>query len=637
MCGIAGFQGEFAPSLLPLMSNALANRGPDHQAYWHDSEKAAGLVHARLSIIDLSERSNQPLWDSTGRYAIVFNGEIYNYRELRNELIAQGYDFQSNGDGEVILYAYIREGINSFKRLNGIYAFAIWDNFSEELLVVRDPFGVKPLYFAQTSAGFIFASEIKALLCSPDIPRDLDHTALWQALTYLWVPGPRTTLSAVRKLQPGNYLRVKNRAIIEQKSFAEYPAFEPAFKGSLKEGIEQTQHLLEQAVQRQLVADVPVGAFLSGGVDSSAICHFAAKALDKNLQCFTIELQGAEAEGMQDDLFYAKKMAQQLGVPLEIVKVTPDIVHDLPRMLFALDEPQADPAPLNALYISEKAREMNIKVLLSGAGGDDIFSGYRRHYALQQEQLWSWLPDIGRNLLRHATAALPQGSQFSRRISKAFSYANLPAIDRLISYFFWIKPQQSLALFNPAIRAEIAANDIAAPLRATLADGVAGSQPLNQMLYLEQKYFLLDHNFNYTDKTSMAAGVEVRVPFLDPDLVAFANRLPTDWKYKGREGKWILKKALEDILPNDVLYRPKTGFGAPLRAWLRGPLKPFVEDMLSPAAINRRGIFDSSAVQRLIADDRSGKIDAAYTIFSLICIEIWARQFVDQALPTVTV
>lgn len=635
MCGIGGFLGNFDGQLLPQMASAIGHRGPDHQGLYHQQEKLIGLAHARLSIIDLSPRSNQPLWDSTGRYCIIFNGEIYNYRELRNTLIEQGCAFQSTGDGEVILYAYICGGIDSFKHLNGIYAFAIWDNLSEELLVVRDPFGVKPLYFAQTAAGFVFASEIKALLCCRDIPRQLDHTALWQALTYLWIPGPRTTLSAVSKLQPGNYLRVKNRKIVEQKSFADYPAFEPVFTGSLREGIQQTQHLLEQAVQRQLVADVPVGAFLSGGVDSSAICHFAAKALDKQLQCFTIELQGAESEDMEGDLQYAKLMANKLGVPLEVVQVTPDIVHDLPRMLFALDEPQADPAPINALYIAEQARAMNIKVLLSGAGGDDVFSGYRRHYALLQEHLWSWLPATGRNLLRNASSILPQGSQLTRRITKAFGYAHLPAIDRLISYFFWIKPQQSLALFNPDIRAELAANDIAAPLRAALNDGIAGSQPLNQMLYLEQRYFVLDHNFNYTDKTSMAAGVEVRVPFLDPDLVAFANRLPTDWKYRGREGKWILKKALEDILPHDVLYRPKTGFGAPLRAWLRGPLQAFVEDMLSPAAIKRRGLFDSVAVQRLIADDRAGRIDAAYTIFSLICIEIWARQFIDPDVPTI--
>jgi asparagine synthase (glutamine-hydrolysing) len=637
MCGITGFLGSFSPQLLSQMAASIVHRGPDNTGLFQDEGSGVGLAHTRLSIIDLSPHSNQPLWDNSGRYCIVFNGEIYNYRELRSELREQGCAFQSHGDGEVILYAYIRGGIDSFKRLNGIYAFAIWDNANKELLVVRDQFGVKPLYFAQTAAGFIFASEIKSLLQCPDIPRDLDHTALWQALTYLWVPGSRTTLSAVRKLQPGNYLRVKNRQIIEQKIFAKYPAFEPTYTGSLREGIQQTQHLLEQAVQRQLVADVPVGAFLSGGVDSSAICHFAAKALDNQLQCFTIELQGGETEDLGDDLHYAKLMAKRLGVPLEVVRVSPDVVHDLPRMLFALDEPQADPAPLNAMYIAEQARSMNIKVLLSGAGGDDLFSGYRRHYALQQERLWSWLPSVGRGLLRSATCALPQASQLSRRISKAFTYADLPTIDRLISYFFWIKPQQSLALFNPDIRAELAANDIAAPLRATLADGVAGSEPLNQMLYLEQKYFLLDHNFNYTDKTSMAAAVEVRVPFLDPDLVAFANHLPTDWKYRGREGKWILKKALEDILPHEVLYRAKTAFGAPLRSWLRGPLRPYVEDMLSPAAINRRGIFDSQAVQRIISADRAGRIDAAYTIFSLICIEIWARQFVDHPTPRITV
>ncbi|HSB96432.1 MAG TPA: asparagine synthase (glutamine-hydrolyzing), partial [Spongiibacteraceae bacterium] len=498
-------------------------------------------------------------------------------------------------------------------------------------------FGVKPLYYAQTSHGVIFASELKAVLCSSDVSRELDYTALWQSMTFLWTPTPRTPLAAVRKLEPGHYLLLKDKAIHTRASFAQYPAFEPTFDGSLQEGITGVRNLLEQAVQRQLVADVPVGAFLSGGVDSSAICHFAAKSLDRQqLQCFTIQLQGAKLEDT-DDLRYAKLMANKLKLPLEIVNVTPDVVHDLPRMLFALDEPQADIAPLNALYISERARSMHIKVLLSGAGGDDVFSGYRRHYALQQEKLWSWMPQRSRQLLGDTIAKLPQSSQLMRRISKAFSYAGSSPIDRLISYFFWIKPQQSLELFHPAIRAQLAGAEIAAPLYATLADGVAGSDPLNQMLYLEQKYFLIDLNFNYTDKTSMAAGVEVRVPFLDPDLIAFANRLPPQWKYKGREGKWILKEALRGILPDEVLYRSKTGFGAPLRTWLRGPLLPFVEDILSESSIAKRGLFDYRAIRRLIDIDRAGKGDATYTIFSLICIEIWARQFIDPPIPRITI
>jgi asparagine synthase (glutamine-hydrolysing) len=637
MCGIAGFQGDFDQSLLAQFSKMLAHRGPDNQSFWYDSSGRAGLVHTRLSIIDLSESSNQPLWDNSGRYCIVFNGEIYNYRELRAELIAAGATFRSNGDGEVILNAYLREGVAALNRLNGIFAFAIWDKVGHELFIARDPYGVKPLYYAQTDSGVVFASEIKALLCAKEVSRNLDHTALWHYLTFMWAPTPHTPLQAVRKLEPGHYLRISHNAISANERYAEYPPFSPAFQGGKAEAIAESRHLLEQAVNRQLVADVPVGAFLSGGVDSSAIAHFASKALDKKLQCFTIELQGADQEGMAEDLPFAKFMAKKLGVPLDVVTVSPDIIHDLPRMLFALDEPQADPAPLNSLYISQRARDMGIKVLLSGAGGDDIFSGYRRHYALQRESLWSWLPQPGRQMLSSATGHLPQGNPLLRRFSKAFNYANLTEQQRLVSYFFWIRPQQSRALFNPFIQRQLGDTDVAAPLHAALAGNMAHEAALNQMLYLEQKFFLIDHNFNYTDKTSMAAGVEVRVPFLDPDLVSYANKLPVSWKYPGSDGKWILKQAMTGLLPDSVLHRKKAGFGAPLRAWLRGPLRTFVEEMLSESTLKRRGIFDYRAVSQLVNADREGKIDAAYTIFSLICIEIWARQFIDPAVPTMII
>lgn len=634
MCGIAGFQGEFDAALLPQISKMLAHRGPNNQSSFYDAGPKIGLVHTRLSIIDLSPRSNQPMWDASNRYCIVFNGEIYNYRQLRRELIEAGYPFNTEGDAEVILYGYIHYGERVFAKLNGIYAIAIWDKTNEELLIARDPFGVKPLYYAQTPKGLIFASEIKALLCDQSISRDLNHTALWQYLTFMWAPTPNTPLSGVQKLEPGHCLLVKKNSIRSKHPFMEYPAFVPA-EMSVRDATEELRHLLEQAVQRQLVADVPVGAFLSGGVDSSALAYFAAKELDRKLECFTIDLGGAE-EGLED-LPYAKLMADHLKVPLNIVQVTPDIVEDLPRLLFALDEPQADAAPLNAMYIAEQSRAMGIKVLLSGAGGDDLFAGYRRHYAINQEPMWSWLPMPARRALAALSSRLPQQAAFSRRISKAFSYAHLSGTERLSSYFYWINPHQSMGLFSPALRELLAQTRVEEQLAASLQDGVAGTEPLNKLLYLEQKYFLTDHNLNYTDKTSMAYGVETRVPFLDPDLVGFANRLPIAYKYRGRESKWLLKQAMTGLLPDNVLHRKKVGFGAPLRTWLRGPLRPWVEEMLSESSLRQRGLFDPGAVRQLIHADRAGKIDGANSIFSLICIEIWARQFVDPSIPTMDI
>lgn len=636
MCGIAGFQGNFDADLLTRMSGMLAHRGPDHQAVVYDHERLTGLVHTRLSIIDLSPRSNQPLWDATRRYCIVFNGEIYNYRALRDELAEDGFAFATEGDAEVILNAYIRDGERCLARLNGIFAFAIWDKAAGELCIARDPFGVKPLYYAQTAQGVVFASELKALLCEPAVPRQLDYTALWQYLTLLWSPSPHTPLLGVRKLEPGYLLRVKDRAISAHRQYMEYPPFSPTLDMPAEQAAQELRTLLEQAVQRQLVSDVPVGAFLSGGVDSSALAYFGAKALGGRLQCFTIELLGHDQEGMSEDLPYAKLMAERLQVPLDIVQISPDVVHDLPRMLFALDEPQADPAPLNAMYIAERARDMGIKVLLSGAGGDDLFAGYRRHFALLQEPIWSWLPGFGRRALAGLSTALPQHHSTLRRFAKAFAYADLSQASRLTSYFYWINPQQSLALFNPFIRERLAQQPVDTQMTAMLGDGVAGPIALNQMLYLEQKFFLIDHNFNYTDKTSMAAGVETRVPFLDPDLVAFANRLPAHFKYRGRDSKWILKQALQGLLPDGVLHRKKSGFGAPLRSWLRGPLRPWVDEMLSEQVIRQRGIFDPVAVRKLVRADRENQIDAAYTIFSVACIETWARQFIDPPVPTPT-
>jgi asparagine synthase (glutamine-hydrolysing) len=301
-------------------------------------------------------------------------------------------------------------------------------------------------------------------------------------------------------------------------------------------------------------------------------------------------------------------------------------------MLFHLDEPQADPAPINALFISRLAREHGIKVLLSGAGGDDVFTGYRRHYALAQEPFWAWLPAPLRRGLRAATGRVRPRSELSRRLGKAFRYADLDGDRRIASYFHWIAPERLAPVLGPRLRDEAPAGDDD-PVLASLAELPAGVPALNRMLYLEERFFLADHNLNYVDKVSMANGVEVRVPFLDPDLVSLAARLPLHFKQRGRVGKWVLRRAMEPYLPADVIYRTKTGFGAPLRHWLRNELREVVDDALSPETLARRGLFDPAGVGELVRLDRERRVDATYTIFAMICTELWCRMFVDRPTP----
>jgi asparagine synthase (glutamine-hydrolysing) len=400
--------------------------------------------------------------------------------------------------------------------------------------------------------------------------------------------------------------------------------------------VQQVQAHVQRAVERQMVADVPVGAFLSGGLDSSAVVAFARQCVPaRKLQCFTIGFRddAVRREGMAEDLPYARRVADALDVELHTIYVGPEMVQQLEKMIYYLDEPQADPAPLNALFISQLARQHGIKVLLSGAGGDDIFTGYRRHYALLQEKYWSWMPQMVRRGLRCTTHLIPTSIPFGRRLTKAFQYADYEGDERLVSYFYWIDPHIQRSLYTTELHTYLADLAPATPLLAALTCLPENAPDLNRMLYLEGKFFLADHNLNYTDKMSMAAGVEVRVPLLDPELIALAARLPIAFKQRGRVGKWIFKKAMEPYLPREVIYRSKSGFGAPLRSWLRHELRPMAEALLSETTLKRRGLFDPKAVQRLIERDRQGRLDGAYTIFALMCIELWAQIFVDQAMP----
>jgi len=645
MCGIAGYSlksnatpfDNWASSAL----ESLRHRGPDSSGLFLLTDPGIALVHTRLAILDVTEHGRQPMYADEQSVVIVFNGEIYNYHELRAELEQDGVHFVSDTDTEVLLSLYLKcrsdspNGYNFvpefLRRLNGIFSIALWDGNLKKLLLVRDAFGVKPLYYRLFDNSLYFASELKSLplfVFTPSV-HSFDRY-----LTFLWCPGKGTPANEVLEIGPGEAMWVVEGEIQEIFCWYQLPSFKQPFLApgfmSQAQAIQGTEESLRTAVHRQLLADVPVGAFLSGGLDSSSVVAFARER-NPDLRCFTIEVSGTGDDGFSDDLPYARRVAAHLGVPLEVVQVdAARMAAGLEEMVWQLDEPLADPAPLNVLYISRLAREQGIKVLLSGAGGDDLFTGYRRHLALRSERFWVWLPRRVRIQLRQLTGQLPAGHPFGRRLRKAFSGAHLEGDARLVHYFRWIERSDLHALYTPAFRAALGQAQAEDPMLAFLAELPKDIPPLERMLALEQRFFLTDHNLTYTDKMSMAAGVEVRVPFLDLDLVEFAARVPSEYKQRGRESKWMLKKAMEPYLPHDVIYRPKSGFGAPLRRWLQVELRDWLADTLSPDRLQSRGLFDPQAVQRLMAANAEGKLDANYTLLSLACIEIWCKFFIDH-------
>jgi asparagine synthase (glutamine-hydrolysing) len=586
------------------------------------------LFHTRLAILDPTPDGAQPMAAADGQVVITFNGEIYNFRELRAGLQTRGYAFCTHCDTEVLLALYLEHGTALLEKLNGIYTFAIWDARSKSLFVARDGMGVKPLYFSESGGAFAFASEIKALLCFPWVPRTLDPQALAHYVRYLWCPAPRTPLADVHKLEPGTALIVCEGRIVKRWRHYALPAPGPDMSPSIADWTVDVRRVLANAVERQMVSDVPLGAFLSGGLDSSAVVAYARQHATGRLQCFTIDFgeKLAKEEGFERDLPYAERVAKHLDVDLHVVRVDSGMAGELARMVWQLDEPQADFSGLNVLFISRLARQHGIKVLLSGAGGDDLFTGYRRHRALGLSAVWDRMPRTLRGFLAGVGRRLPGRPPLLRRVAKLLTAAKVEGDERLASYFDWASAETVRNLFVP----EVARTLKEEPLLAALQSMPATATPLQRMLLLEQGYFLADHNLNYTDKMSMAAGVEARVPFLDPDLVALAARIPDRFRQHGVQSKWILKKAMEGILPNDAIYRPKMGFGVPLRAWLRGPLKTMLHDLLSTERLRKRGLFDPAAVSRLVSENEMGRTDNAYSIFSLMCVELWCQGFIDS-------
>ena len=522
--------------------------------------------------------------------------------------------------------------------LDGIFSIAIFDVKKNELIVARDGLGVKPLYYFNDNFKFIFASEIKAiekLLSNDNLSLDCD--SLNRYLTFQWCPGQGTPYNEIKKHNPGEILIIRDGVIIDKKIFYQLPIVRTNKKNkidSVEEVISDLDGNLRKAIHDQMLSDAPVGAFLSGGLDSTSVVAYA-KEIDPSITCFTIDTNNSSNDGMEDDLPYAKEAAKFLNVPLEIVKVSSDsLVKNLEKMVWMLDEPLADPAPLNVLYISELAKENGMKVLLSGAGGDDIFTGYRRHQAIAYDKKIQVLPRCLLSNLEIISNKLDKRVTLFRRLAKLFNGSSLSGDLKIVNYFRWIDQKALHLLYSNEFKAEMSSVASEQPMIDLLDTAHLESSPLDKMLALEQRFFTTDHNLIYTDKMSMATGVEVRVPLLAKHLVEFASSIPDNMKQKGNVGKWIFKKTMEPYLPKKIIYRPKTGFGAPLRDWLKVELSDYVEELLNSKSLSSRGLFDSQAVAKLLKNNTEGKIDASYTILSLMCIEIWCRQHLDMNITS---
>ena len=650
MCGIAGYyiNNEFFRNSnfsLEKANSKISHRGPDDSGYFYDLNKLVGLSHTRLSIIDTSQSGHQPMISHNENYVIVFNGEIYNFQDLRSFLNKKKkIQWKGRSDTEVLLNLFIYTEENNisketfFKKLNGIFSLAIWDKKNKKMMISRDPFGVKPLYYFLSKDGFCFSSEIKSLL--EIIPKtflktkskfnELDLDAINRYLTYLWCPGNATPNKFIKKLEQGQFLIISEDLNSEFINWYSPPINNLVqIKLNKNDIFEKTHTLLRQAVHRQMVSDVPVGAFLSGGLDSSTIARFA-KEKNQDLACFSIDLEGGSEEGSLDDLFYAKKVADYLKVSLDIISVKPEeITSSFEEMIWKLDEPLADPAALNVFFISKLAREKGIKVLLSGAGGDDIFSGYRRHYAVNYQFLMDSFPEILSNKVYSFSRLLSTNNFFTRRLRKYLSGLNLNKSSRLINYFKWIERDDLQKLYSKDFLDEIKNLNDEIPMQEFLNNLPPKSDNIEKMLNLEQRFFLGDHNLIYTDKMSMSVGVEVRVPFLDIDLVNHVSKIPSKYKQKGKEGKWVLKKIMENYLPKEIIYRPKKGFGVPLRKWLKEDLDDWLRETISIERLKVRGLFEAKEVHKLIDRNKKGEIDATYTLFSIACIEIWCEKFLS--------
>jgi asparagine synthase (glutamine-hydrolysing) len=645
MCGIAGLVSLNPERRIAAMLQTIEHRGRDDEGVWTsepiDDGRRACLGHRRLAIIDTSKAGHQPMLSADGRYTLTFGGEIYNYCELREELKSKGHTFRTQTDTEVLLTAFAEWGKECLPRLNGMFHFAVWDKQERTLTLARDHVGIKPLYYfykpaaEATPGSFIFSSEVKAILASGLVDRALDPEALNQFLTFLWAPDPNTLFRGVKTLPPAHVLTFQNDEIkIDEWWDVSFDEIEEGRSEAWWQ--EQTLETLDSVVKMEMVADVPLGSFLSGGIDSSGIVAMMKRHSNgRRVSTYTV---GIEPEDLRydiipDDIEWARRVNQHLDTDYHEIMLQPEVAELLPKLVYHMDEPAIDMA-IPSYLVSQAARE-TLRVMLSGMGGDEVFAGYPRQLAMKIAGAFDPVPTmLRRPLMKTIERTLPGGlpGRLTAPLRNAKKFARSAGLDfeeRYLGYGTYFTDDAKHELYSDDFRAATRGLDAYAAHRRYFAR-VKKAAPLNRLLYVDLKTFLPCLNLITTDKTSMAANLEVRVPFLNRQMIEFAARMPPDLKLRGFKRKYILKRALEKVLPRDVVWRKKAGFGAPIRSWLRGALRPLVDELLSEEVVRKRGLFRPEEVKRLIDQNLSGREDFSLQVFQLLNLEIWHRQFLDQ-------
>jgi asparagine synthase (glutamine-hydrolysing) len=624
MCGIAGrFNYEAAHSVdrtrLVAMTDAVSHRGPDAGGYYLDG--SIGLGHRRLSIIDLAT-GDQPLGNEDGSVQVIFNGEIYNFAEVRHELIAHGHRFRTNSDTEVIAHGYEQWGEHCVDRFRGMFAFAVWDARARRLLLARDRLGVKPLYYAEVPGGIVFGSEIKSLLEDPEVPREWSADALDAYLTLLYIPAPGTIYRGIHKLPPAHVL-VAERGAVRVSRYWDLEFTGDGDARREEDYLEELDAHLREAVRLRMISDVPLGAFLSGGIDSSTVVAYMVEASDAP----PVTISVGFAHQAFDEVEHAETVARHLGCEFHALTADPRVEELLPKLAWHFDEPFADSSAVPTYYVSKAARQL-VTVALSGDGGDELWAGYARHRVEHWEQRVRGALGPAARVAGWLGQALPLSVKGARSLRHLA--ANPDQAYALKHAYGMFEPDAKARLYSGDFRRRVNGHDAFASFRDAYR-ACSSLDPLDRSMYVDARTYMIDDVLTKVDRMSMAVSLEAREPLLDHKLLEFAARVPASLKLKDGQSKYLLRRVLDKRVPRSIIERKKSGFAAPIGEWLNGPLAPMATELLLDGRLRDRGIFNAGEVSRLWTEHRGGQADHRHRLWQLIMLELWFREFIDKA------